>query len=102
MSKIKAESQVMRPSLSHIQTALLAKFPQAHIKVVDESHLHAGHEGAKSGAGHFRVVIGHPELAAMRRVMAHRLVYDALQLWIPTGIHALAIEISDGQAHQNQ
>jgi BolA family transcriptional regulator, general stress-responsive regulator len=65
------------------------------LEVVDESAAHAGHAGADdSGYGtHFRVRIASPMFAGRTRVARHRLVYDALQDFVDTGLHALAIEI---------
>jgi BolA protein len=59
--------------------------------VEDDSHLHAGHAGAREGR-HFTVRIRSARFDGLTRVARHRLVYDALQSLIPLGIHALAIE----------
>ena len=65
-----------------------------HLEVLDESQAHAGHAGADgTGFGtHFRVRIACPGFAGKSRVARHRLVYDALQVFIDRGVHALAIE----------
>ena len=64
------------------------------VEVIDESFQHAGHAGADgSGYGtHFRVRIASPMFEGRSRVARHRLVYDALQVFVDRGIHALAIE----------
>ena len=64
------------------------------VEVLDESFQHAGHAGADgSGYGtHFRVRIASPMFAGRSRVARHRLVYDALQVFVDRGLHALAIE----------
>ena len=64
------------------------------LEVIDESAAHAGHAGADgSGFGtHFRVRIASPMFEGRSRVARHRLVYDALQLFIAQGLHAIAIE----------
>jgi BolA protein len=59
--------------------------------VQDDSHLHAGHAGAKEGR-HFTVRVTSHAFAGQSRVSRHRLVYAALQPLIANGIHALAIE----------
>ena len=61
------------------------------LEVGDDSHLHAGHAGAASGGGHFRVKIVSERFEGLRLVMRHRLVYDAVQGMMHTDIHALAI-----------
>jgi BolA family transcriptional regulator, general stress-responsive regulator len=64
------------------------------LEVIDESWQHEGHAGADgSGFGtHFRVRIASPSFAGLSRVARHRLVYDALQVFVDQGLHALAIE----------
>jgi BolA protein len=59
--------------------------------VRDDSHLHAGHAGAREGR-HFAVLITSERFAGASRVARHRLVYDALASLMPGGIHALAID----------
>ncbi len=65
------------------------------LEVIDESWQHAGHTGANgTGFGtHFRVRIASPAFEGRSRVARHRLVYDALQDFIDSGVHALAIEV---------
>ena len=62
---------------------------QLHIE--DESHLHAGHAGAASGGGHFRLTIVAPEFESLSSVARHRAIYAALNHHIPKEIHALTI-----------
>ena len=64
------------------------------LQVLDESWQHEGHAGANgTGFGtHFRVRIASPLFAGQRKVAQHRLVYDALQIFIDHGAHAIAIE----------
>ena len=64
--------------------------PQS-IELRDDSHLHAGHAGAREG-GHYAVRIVAPCFAGLSRVARHRLVYHALGPLTARGIHALAIE----------
>ncbi len=82
----------MRPSTDQIGERLAAAFPGGEIVVRDDSHLHAGHEGARGGAGHFHVRIVSERFAGLRTVARHRLVYDAVHDWMPQRVHALAIE----------
>jgi BolA family transcriptional regulator, general stress-responsive regulator len=80
----------MAVSSADLERALRREFGDAEIVVQDDNHLHAGHAGAREGA-HFSVRLTSPRFAGLSRVARHRLVYDALQLLIPQGIHALAI-----------
>ena len=61
------------------------------LEVVDESHRHAGHAGARDGRGHFRVRIVSAAFAGMAPLARHRAVYAALGELMQTEIHALAI-----------
>lgn len=66
-------------------------FTIKHLQVDDESHLHAGHAGAASGGGHFKVTIVAPEFMGLSLVARHRAIYAALNKHIPQEIHALTI-----------
>ena len=66
-------------------------FKVQSLKLDDESHLHAGHAGAASGGGHFRLEIVAPEFKGLNLVARHRAVYAALNCHIPKEIHALTI-----------
>ena len=71
--------------------ALRAALAPSALEVQDDSHLHAGHAGAREGR-HFTVRIESAAFAGLSRVARHRLVYDAARSLIAQGIHALAIE----------
>ena len=79
------------PDAPAVETALTAALQPTWLEVIDDSHLHAGHAGAREGR-HFTVRIRSPRFAGLTRVARHRLVYDALAAWMPRGIHALAID----------
>jgi BolA protein len=78
-------------SSQDVQAALQAAFSPADIAVQDDSHLHAGHAGAREGR-HFSVRVVSPQFVDLSRLARHRLVYDALSTLFPRGIHALAVE----------
>ncbi|GIL04517.1 MAG: BolA family transcriptional regulator [Burkholderiaceae bacterium] len=61
------------------------------LRIEDESALHAGHEGAKSGGGHYRVHLVSPKFEGLARVARHRLVYDALEDLMKREVHALSL-----------
>jgi BolA protein len=67
-------------------------FLGAHVTVVDDSARHAGHAGARDGAGHFAVRVESNRFAGRSRLERHRLVYEALAEMLPSEIHALNIE----------
>jgi BolA protein len=74
-----------------IRERLAALEPQA-IDLQDESALHAGHEGARGGGGHFRLTIVSPRFSGRNTLERHRLVYGALGPLMQREIHALAIK----------
>jgi BolA protein len=78
-------------SAADIEAALRAALAPEALEVVDDSHLHAGHAGAREGR-HFSVAITSARFQGLGRVARHRLVYDALHNLMPRGIHALAID----------
>lgn len=61
------------------------------LDLIDESALHAGHEGAKGGGGHYRLTIVSAAFVGKNTVARHRLIYDALGPMMRRDIHALAI-----------
>jgi BolA family transcriptional regulator, general stress-responsive regulator len=65
--------------------------PEA-LEVIDESHLHVGHPGARDGRGHFRVRIVSPLFHGLPSLTRHRRVYAAMGELMQTDIHALTIE----------
>ena len=71
---------------------LKAAFDVIDLKIEDESHLHAGHVGAASGGGHFKIRILAPQFEGMNLVKRHRAIYAALNSHFPNAIHALTIE----------
>lgn len=74
-----------------IEAALRLALAPTQIAVQDDSHLHAGHAGAREG-GHYSVDITSERFSGLSRVARHRLVYDALQGLKGVGIHALSIQ----------
>jgi BolA protein len=71
--------------------ALLAALEPLALDIVDDSAKHAGHEGAKSGGGHYRLSIVSPQFTGKNTVARHRLIYGALGSMMQRDIHALAI-----------
>lgn len=75
-----------------IDTLLRDKLSAALVDVIDESHLHAGHAGARSGGKHFRVTVVAAAFEGKTPIARHRLVNDALKEQLQSGaIHALAL-----------
>jgi len=75
-----------------IRSRLEAAFNPDELDVVDESHRHVGHAGARDGRGHFQVRILSRRFAGKRTVERHRMIYAALGPLMQTDIHALGLE----------
>ena len=73
-----------------IETLLRSQLAPQALNVQDDSHLHAGHAGAREGR-HFSVQITSARFTGLARVARHRLVYDSLGPLAAQGVHALAI-----------
>ena len=76
---------------ARIEAKLRERLAAERVELLDESHLHAGHAGAASGAGHFRATIVSERFAGLSRIAAQRLVYQALEDEMGEHIHALAM-----------
>lgn len=82
----------MSDRIDMIREKLTATFSPTQLDIIDESHLHAGHPGARSGGGHFVATIVSSEFAGKNMLARHRMVYDALGEMMNTEIHALSIK----------
>jgi BolA family transcriptional regulator, general stress-responsive regulator len=80
-------------TMERIRAALETALHPIAMDIEDESALHAGHEGAKSGGGHYRLRAVADCFAGRSRVERHRLVYDALRELMRRDIHALAMTL---------
>lgn len=81
----------MNERQERIEQRLRAALAPEALDIVDESHLHAGHAGAKSGGGHYAVTIVSPQFKGLDMLKRHRLVYDALGDMMLRDIHALSV-----------
>jgi len=70
---------------------LLTVLAPESLDIADDSAAHAGHQGARSGGGHFVITIVSPRFQGQGRVARHRLVYAALGNLMRKEIHALSI-----------
>ena len=75
-----------------IEAKLRAALEAESVEVIDESHLHAGHAGARSGKGHFRVRVVSERFTGLSRIQSQRLVFAALAEEMESDIHALAMQ----------
>ena len=82
-------SPTSRPD--RIRARIREHFEDAQIELIDESHLHVGHAGAREGKGHFRLHLVSNRFTGLRPLQRHQLVYQALGELMQTEIHALNI-----------
>jgi len=75
-----------------IRERLTAALAPESLDIVDESHKHAGHEGARGGGGHFVVSIVADAFKDKKPLERHRMVYNALGEAMNKEIHALSIK----------
>jgi len=80
----------MNDTIAEIKARLAVLTPQ-HVEIIDESALHAGHAGAKSGGGHYQLTIISPAFSGQNIVARHRAIYQALGDLMSSRVHALAI-----------
>ncbi|OYU00515.1 MAG: BolA family transcriptional regulator [Burkholderiales bacterium PBB1] len=74
-----------------IEATLRAALEPTEFMLQDDSHLHAGHAGAREGS-HYTVRLVSERFTGLNRVARHRLVYDVLKVQMQAGIHALVID----------
>lgn len=75
-----------------VRAALEDALAPERLEVLDESHKHVGHEGARDGRGHFAVTVVSAGFAGKLPLARHRMVYAALGDMMQTDIHALSIK----------
>jgi BolA protein len=78
--------------LERIRARITGALAPQQLDVIDESHKHVGHEGARDGRGHFRVRVVAEAFRGKPPLARHRMVYEAVGDLMQTDIHALAIE----------
>jgi BolA protein len=76
-----------------IRDKLGSRFAPTRLEIIDESHRHAGHAGARPGGEtHFAVTIVAAGFAGLDRIARQRLVYEALAAELATSVHALSLK----------
>ncbi|HTX49612.1 MAG TPA: BolA family protein [Caulobacteraceae bacterium] len=83
----------MGPVAATLERKLTEAFAPSHLEIVDDSHRHAGHAGARPGGeSHFNVVIRATAFEGLSRVARQRLVNAALAEELAGPVHALSIK----------
>ncbi len=84
--------------VAEITKRLTDAFAPSELVVTDESHMHVGHAGAASGAGHFHVLVRAEAFAGKLPIQRHRMVFAAVDDMMETEIHALSIDAAGADA----
>ncbi|TVR99430.1 MAG: BolA family transcriptional regulator [Rhodospirillales bacterium] len=75
-----------------IHSKLTVALAPTALRVVDESHRHAGHAGARpDGETHFRLTIVAAAFAGKSRLERHRMVHTILAAELADRVHALSV-----------
>ncbi|MBB4568219.1 BolA family protein [Rhizobium leucaenae] len=79
---------------SRIEKKLNDAFAPERLAVINESHLHAGHQPDMTGTGetHIRIRIISAKFTGMTRLARHRAITELLKPELDAGLHALAVE----------
>ena len=76
-----------------IQQKINARLSPEVLEVTDESHLHAGHAGAREGGeSHFRILVVSDQFEGVSRIARQRMINDILREELDGPIHALAMK----------
>ena len=74
-----------------IEQRLRERLAPTHLELLDDSAKHAGHRGATSAGGHYRLVIVSDEFEGRSLIERHRLVNEAVRDLFGPKIHALSM-----------
>jgi len=88
------QSEMKGPLVQQVESKMKEAFSPRSLEVINESHLHAGHQPGFDGQGesHIRIRIVADAFANMSRVASHRAINELLADEFAAGLHALAID----------
>lgn len=78
--------------IEKIRLAIESSLKPSSLDIIDQSHRHAGHAGARDGRGHFDVSVVSELFQGKLPLARHRLVFAAVGNLMETDIHALSIK----------
>ncbi|MGH8050333.1 MAG: BolA family protein [Arenimonas sp.] len=78
--------------IEKIRSAIEISLKPSSLEIIDQSHRHAGHVGARDGRGHFDVHVVSDLFKGKLPLARHRLVFAAVGNLMETDIHALSIK----------
>lgn len=88
------------PLVRQLEEKLQRAFEPSHLEVLNESHLHAGHQPGFDGQGesHIRIRMKAAAFNGMSRVQIHRAVNAQCAEEFEAGLHALALDVKGTDA----
>ncbi len=90
-------------TIQHLTKKIETALSVEHIEIIDESHLHAGHAGARPGGNsHFRAFIVSPDFEKINRVRRHQIICKILANEMQSHIHALALSTLTPKEHEER
>ncbi len=83
------------PLAQKLDAKMREAFSPASLEIINESHLHAGHQPGFNGEGesHIRVRMVAQHFNGMNRIAIHRAINEICAEEIEAGLHALAIDV---------
>ena len=78
--------------IEKIRLAIESSLQPSSLEIIDQSHRHAGHAGARDGRGHSDVRVVSELFNGKLPLARHRLVFAAVGNLMETDIHALSIK----------
>jgi len=87
-------NSINQQRIERMMLLLNASLSPSKLSIIDNSHLHVGHAGAKTGMGHFELEIVSQKFSGLPSLKRHQLIYKALGDMMQTDIHALSIKAS--------
>lgn len=79
---------------ARMETKLTQEFAPTRLDVIDQSHMHAGHSGARDGGQtHFKVVMVSANFEGVNRVQRQRMVHAILKSELEERVHALSLTL---------
>lgn len=75
---------------TRIESALNEHFKPKYCEVINESYLHQVPEHAET---HFKIILISAQFEGLSRIKRHRMVHQALEAELETGLHALSLSL---------
>ncbi len=78
-----------------IDKILSNKFDNFSLEIIDNSHLHKGHNNfTGSGETHIKIILTKKNDSPFNRLNIHRIINSLLEEELNSGLHSLEIKIS--------